>query len=122
MNFNLFKNKENFSTLTMREQFEFNECVDYVGNMIKNDFKEMELFYLKCKENCKSKNAEFAEDIEESIKTYNGNYIGFMRPSLNPCVQDCVDLYQFLVRKYHKYMIKDSGIYLEYINYKEKLI
>ena len=121
-NYNLFQNKTNFSLLSLREQFEFNECVDYSANKLKKDFKDMENFYLKCKNNCLQKYPQFANEINESIDEYSEDtFFSFLKPGLNPCVQECVDLYEYLSNKYFDYMIRDHGLYVELIDYKNKL-
>jgi hypothetical protein len=121
-NYNLFQNKTNFSLLSLKEQFEFSECVDYSANKLKKDFKDMEKFYLKCKNRCLDKYPQFAEEIKENIDAYNEEtYLSFLKPALNPCVQECVDLYDYLSKNYYKYMVLDKGIYAELIDYKLKL-
>ena len=121
-NYNLFQNKTNFSLLSLKEQFEFSECVDYSANKLKKDFKDMENFYSKCKNRCLDKYPQFAEEIKENIDAYNEEtYLSFLKPALNPCVQECVDLYDYLSKNYYKYMVLDKGIYAELIDYKLKL-
>jgi len=121
-NYNLFQNKTNFSLLSLKEQFEFSECVDYSANKLKKDFKDMENFYSKCKNRCLDKYPQFAEEIKENIDAYNEEtFLSFLKPALNPCVQECVDLYDYLSKNYYKYMVLDKGIYAELIDYKLKL-
>lgn len=121
-NFNMFQNKPNFFNLTLIEQFEYNECIEYTGAKIKDDFKKMENFYLRCKSECLSKYNFKAEEIEQQINLYNESIIGTFRPSLHPCVEDCVGMYQYMSHKYYQYMVKDHGIYAEIIDYKKNIV
>ena len=121
-NYNLFQNKTNFSLLSLKEQFEFSECVDYSANKVKKDFRDMENFYLKCKNNCLEKFYYVAEEIKENIEAYNQEaFFNFMKPALNPCVQECIDMHEYISKKYHQYMITDRGLYIELIDYKQNL-
>jgi len=117
-NYNMFQKKDNFFNLTLREQFDFNECVEFSANKLKNDFKDMENFYVKCKSKCVSENPYSSKEIDKQIESYNNAGFEFMRGSLPPCINECKNLYTYLNFKYYKYMIEDLGIYTELINYK----
>lgn len=120
-NYAMFQNKENFFNLTIKEQFEFNECVEYSGNKIKKDLKEMENFYVTCKNHCIAKYHFKSEDIQNNIDEYNAAISWIVRPRLHPCIKDCIELYHYTTEKYYNYMIKDVGIYTELIDYTKYL-
>ena len=64
-NYNMFQGKSNFFNLTIMEQFEFNECIEYSGDKIKKDFKLMEDFFVKCKSQCLKTYHFKAEEIQD---------------------------------------------------------
>jgi hypothetical protein len=119
MNYNMFHKKENFFNLTLSEQFDFNECVEYSANKLKNDFKQMENFYLKCKNKCFDGNPLKSKEMEDMVEKHNIAEYNIMRPNLPSCISECKDLYSFLNLKYYFYMVRDAGIYTELINYKK---
>jgi len=121
-NYNMLQTKENFFNLNIKDQFEFNECVDYVGTKIKADYKEMEKFYTKCKAKCISDYKFKADEIRDGIEQYNEASLEIIRPRLHPCISDCMDLYHYLSVKYYTYMVKDSGIYAEFVDYKKNIV
>lgn len=101
-NINLFQDKPNFFDLNITEQFKFNECIDTVSNKMKQDYKDIETFYVKCKTMC-GKRFEFVDDnVDEYIA---GARIG---KNLHPCTRDCVELFDILYNNYHDYMIKGN--------------
>ena len=118
-NYNMFQNKTNFFNLTLREQFEFNQCIDFTGNKIKKDFKEMESFYSNCKDKCLQDNNYKSEEILDSIEQYNETKTDLFRPTLHPCVKECMDIFHYVSGKYYKYMFEDAGIYIELIDFKK---
>ena len=121
-NYNMFQNKTNFFNMTLKEQFEFNECIEYTGGKIKKDYKEIENFYTKCKTKCLADNNFRVEEIEEKINQYNEASIELTRPSLHPCIDECIGMYHYMADKYYLYMIKNSGIYVEFIDYKKYVV
>jgi hypothetical protein len=121
-NYNMFQGKPNFFNLTLTEQFEYNECIEFTAAKIKKDFKQMEDFYLGCKSECLKKYNFKAEEIEDKINQYVESKIGTFRPSLHPCVEDCVGMYQYISHKYYQYMVKDLGMYAELIDYKKHVL
>ena len=121
-NYNQFQSKRNFFDLTIKDQFDFNECIEFSANKIKNDFKDLENLYVECKENCFLQNNFRKKEFEDIIEKYNNSQFEFTRPALPPCINECKNLNIYLNEKYHKYMIIDSGIYTELINYKKYLI
>jgi hypothetical protein len=94
----------------------------FVGNKIKADYKEMENFYTKCKTKCLSDYKFKSEEITHGIEQYNEASIEILRPRLHPCISDCMGLYHFLTIKYYAYMVKDSGIYAEFVDYKKNIL
>lgn len=106
-NMTFLQHKVNFFELSMMDQFQFNECIDFSSEKIKADFKEMEEFYDKCKTSCIAKDPEIEENIEEFV---NFKY-KLSRPLLNSCVSECVQLYCHLTRNYQEYMVDSKNFY-----------
>jgi hypothetical protein len=105
------QHKENFFILELEEQFEFNSCVERSSLKLQKDFQDIEKFYSQCKEICVKKDP----DVLTNIQNYNNASLTMLRPNLNPCVKECVIIYEELMGKYYKYMIKDKGLYVELI-------
>jgi len=120
-NINMFQKSESFFSLTISGQFEFNECIDYVGNRIKKDFKDLEIFYSECKEKCLDIYSYNREEMLEGIEKHLDSMTNFFRPNIHPCIADCVGLYHYTTQNYYNYMVRDYGIYTEYIDYKKKV-
>ncbi len=111
---NMMQNRDNFFNLSLQEQFAFNDCVEYTSDKLKKDFKEIENFYLGCKNIC------IKRDPENEIKI--DNYINKkinLKFKLSPCIQDCMLKYDNLNLDYYNYMIKESGFYMEFVNFKK---
>lgn len=93
---------ENFFKMEFTKQFEFNECITNSSNKVKDDFDQIELFYLKCKNSC----IENDPEVESNLFNYINNSHKLTKPSLHPCVEDCRLLFFGMHESYKKYFIK----------------
>jgi hypothetical protein len=104
VNMNDMQNENNFFDMKMNNQFKFNECVDKTGNKIKNDFSDIERLYVKCKNSCFEKFPQSKDSLDNYIEKSNNR----LKPNLNPCVSECIQLFNGLHYRYHDYIIKSN--------------
>jgi hypothetical protein len=95
-------NEENFFRLSMTDQMRFNDCIEKVSLKVKKDFVDLEKFYSNCKTDCFDKYDKFI--IEKTISDYLESNVKYYK-KLHPCVDDCIQLYLQLTKRYYTYMI-----------------
>lgn len=106
---NNLQNKSNIYDTKLMEQMDFSHCVDTVTDKLKEDYDLIQKNLNNCYDKCHSR-------FENDNLTIN-----HLNKVVNNCVTHCQATHNILNDVYYDYMIKNKGIYFEFVDYNKYL-